>query len=270
MKRLFPTISHGVIVLAAIRVPPVTAQANRHRPRPAHPGSPHAAPNATPIAATANRPAPAGGRIASPPSSTASAANATPRPRAAPRTAAPTPAPSYTAPPPAPPPAAPRTRRRPPPRRPARSPPPYPGASPARTPGAEHGTPRRARTGPGARRSSGSCPPPGPTAGSQTRTPSGRRTTGSPDAGTPPPGRPPHTHRPKARTAIRWTRATHRLRSLLATATNEGEEGSFNVQTGQMHHDPPVTAGQQASRKIVAGHPAGMLRKSGRQHQVGL
>ncbi len=81
MKRLFPTISHGVIVLAAIRVPPVTAQANRHRPRPAHPGSPHAAPNATPIAATANRPAPAGGRIASPPSSTASAANATPRPR---------------------------------------------------------------------------------------------------------------------------------------------------------------------------------------------
>lgn len=82
MKRLFPTISHGVIVLAAIRVPPLTAQANRHRPSPAHPGSPHAAPNAAPIAATANRPAPAGGRIASPPSSTASAANATPRPRA--------------------------------------------------------------------------------------------------------------------------------------------------------------------------------------------
>jgi len=33
-----------------------------------------------------------------------------------------------------------------------------------------------------------------------------------------------------------------------------------------MHHGPPVTARQQASRKIVAGHPAGMLRKSGRQH----
>lgn len=33
-----------------------------------------------------------------------------------------------------------------------------------------------------------------------------------------------------------------------------------------MNHGPPVTAGQQASRKIVAGHPAGMLRESGRQH----
>jgi len=82
MKRLFPTISQGAIVLAAIRVPPLTAQANRHRPSPAHPGRPHAAPNASPIAASANRRASAGGRIASPPSSTASAANATPRPRA--------------------------------------------------------------------------------------------------------------------------------------------------------------------------------------------
>src|ERR1700679_2016556 len=30
---------------------------------------------------------------------------------------------------------------------------------------------------------------------------------------------------------------------------------------------PAVTARQQASRKIVAGHPAGMLRESGRQHR---
>jgi hypothetical protein len=82
MKRRFPTISQGAIVLAAIRLPPLTAQANRHRPSPAHPGRPAAAPNAAPIAATANRPASAGGQIASPPSSTASAANATPRPRA--------------------------------------------------------------------------------------------------------------------------------------------------------------------------------------------
>jgi hypothetical protein len=80
MKRRFPTISQGEIVLAAIRLPPLTAQANRHRPSPAQPGRPAAAPNAAPTAATANRPAPAGGQIASPPSSTASAANATPRP----------------------------------------------------------------------------------------------------------------------------------------------------------------------------------------------
>jgi hypothetical protein len=82
MKRLFPTISHGAIVLAANRVPPLTAQANRHRPSPAHPGRPHALSNAAVTAASANRRAPAAGRIASPPSSTASAANATPRPRA--------------------------------------------------------------------------------------------------------------------------------------------------------------------------------------------
>ncbi len=82
MKRRFPTISQGVIVLAAIRLPPLTAPANRHRPSAAHPGRPDAAPNAAVIAARANWRASAAGRIGSPPSSTASAANATPRPRA--------------------------------------------------------------------------------------------------------------------------------------------------------------------------------------------
>jgi hypothetical protein len=82
MKRRFPTISQGEIVLAAIRLPPLTAQANRHRPSAAHPGRPHALPNAAVIASSANRPASAAGRIASPPRSTASAANATPRSRA--------------------------------------------------------------------------------------------------------------------------------------------------------------------------------------------
>ena len=33
-----------------------------------------------------------------------------------------------------------------------------------------------------------------------------------------------------------------------------------------MNHGPPDTAGQQASRKNVAGHTARMLRESGRQH----
>jgi hypothetical protein len=85
MKRRLPTISQGEVALAAISLPPLTAQANRHKPAASHPGSAHAAPNAESIAANANRPASAAGRIASPPSSTASAANATPssRPRAA-------------------------------------------------------------------------------------------------------------------------------------------------------------------------------------------
>jgi hypothetical protein len=65
-------------MLAAISLPPLTDEANRHRPSAAHPGSEHAASNAAPIAATANLAGSAGGRIASPPSSTASAANATP------------------------------------------------------------------------------------------------------------------------------------------------------------------------------------------------
>src|SRR5271166_7089964 len=78
MKRRLPTISQGEVALAVISFPPLTDDANRHTPRPAHPGSAHAAPNAAPIAASANRPASAAGLIASPPSSTASAANPTP------------------------------------------------------------------------------------------------------------------------------------------------------------------------------------------------
>jgi hypothetical protein len=65
-------------VLAAISLPPVTAEANRHAPSRPHPGRLAAAANAAPIAVSANRPAPAGGVTACPPSSTATAANATP------------------------------------------------------------------------------------------------------------------------------------------------------------------------------------------------
>jgi hypothetical protein len=78
MKRRRPTIRKGEIVLAATRLPPLTAHANRHTPRSAHPGRPHAASNAAVTASTANRPASAAGQITSPPRSTASAANATP------------------------------------------------------------------------------------------------------------------------------------------------------------------------------------------------
>ncbi len=73
MKRRLPMISQGEVALAASRLPPVTAQANRHGPSGAQPGSPAAAVNAAPIAATANRRRSGCGRGASPPSSAASA-----------------------------------------------------------------------------------------------------------------------------------------------------------------------------------------------------
>ncbi len=78
MKRRLPTIRKGELLLAAISLPPLTAQANRHTPSAGHPGSAAAAPNTAVIAASANRPGSAAGRTGSPPSSAASAANATP------------------------------------------------------------------------------------------------------------------------------------------------------------------------------------------------
>ncbi len=81
MKRRLPTTNQGEIALAAISLPPVTDDANRHPPSRPHPGSPAAAANAAPIAASANWPAPAGGVTGWPPRSTASAANATPHSR---------------------------------------------------------------------------------------------------------------------------------------------------------------------------------------------
>ena len=78
MKRRLPTIRKGEVMLAAISLPPLTADANRHRPTASHPGSAAAAPNAAPIAATAKAPASAAGPITCPPSSTASAANPAP------------------------------------------------------------------------------------------------------------------------------------------------------------------------------------------------
>ena len=73
MKRRLPMTSQGEDALAASRLPPVTALANRHRPSTAHPGSPAAAANAAPTAATADRSGSGSGRTASPPSSTHSA-----------------------------------------------------------------------------------------------------------------------------------------------------------------------------------------------------
>lgn len=78
MKRRLPTTRKGEVMLAAISDPPLTADANRHAPSPAHPGRHEAASNAAPTAASANRAAASGGAIAGPPSSTASAANPAP------------------------------------------------------------------------------------------------------------------------------------------------------------------------------------------------
>ena len=70
MKRRLPITSQGEDALAASRLPPVTALANRHRPSTAHPGSPAAAANAAEIAVTADRSGSGSSRTASPPSST--------------------------------------------------------------------------------------------------------------------------------------------------------------------------------------------------------
>ena len=83
MKRRLPIIRKGEDASAASRLPPVTAQANRHRPSTAQPGSPAAAVNAAPTAATADRRGSGSGRTTSPPSSAASAEKLTassPRP----------------------------------------------------------------------------------------------------------------------------------------------------------------------------------------------
>jgi hypothetical protein len=74
MKRLLPMTIQGEDTLAASRLPPVTALANRHAPSAAHPGRAAAAVNAAPIAPAAHRSRRSGsGRITSPPSSAHSA-----------------------------------------------------------------------------------------------------------------------------------------------------------------------------------------------------
>src|SRR6266566_5229991 len=192
MKRRVPATRKGEPVLAAISLPPLTEHANRHTPTASYPGKPAATPNAALIPASANRAASAGGRTASPPSSTASAANAVPSSPAR------------------------AENRRTQPRAvvcgtPAR-------AAAGRTP---HPPPATS-----ARRSSGSGPPPAHDASTRPRTPAARRTTGTPGAGPPPACQQLCRHRPVAGTAIPWPRR-HRLGSLPATWPNDGGEGSL-------------------------------------------
>ena len=109
--------------------------------------------------------------------------------------------------------------------------------------------------------------PPGHAASSQTRTPAARRTTGRPGGGPPPSGQPPHTHRPAAGTAIRWPRATHRLRIPPRDRRQTRRGGIPHVQHRQQNPGPHSGDQEATSSKSTARHAAEMLRKSSRQHQ---
>ena len=245
MKRRLPTTRKGEIVLAAISLPPLTDDANRHAPTASHPGKARGR-----VERRRDRGQREPARLSGRADRLAAQLDRQRRERhpelrgAGPEPAHPARARSYTARPPAPPPGAPRTRRRPPARSPRRPSRPRPAARPARTPAAARGSPGTARTAPWARTSSGSGPPPGHAASSQTRTPAARRTTGRPDGGPPPSGQPPHTHRPAAGTAIRWPRATHRLGSLPAIGVKRGEEGSLTFS-----RDSKILARTAATRR---------------------
>jgi hypothetical protein len=76
MKRRLPTINQGESVLVAISLPPVTVDTNRQAPSAAQPASEAAARHATLIAASTQASGLAAGVTASPPNSTANAANA--------------------------------------------------------------------------------------------------------------------------------------------------------------------------------------------------
>ena len=235
MKRRLPTIRKGEAVLAAISLPPLTDDANRHRPsRPAIPASPP--PRRMPRRSRPAQTGPAQRRADRLPAQLhrqrrerdAELPGARPEPpHPAPRRRMRHPRPGRRRPDPA-------RAARPPARSPRRPSRPDPAARPARTPAAAHGSPGTGRTAPWARRSSGTGPPPGHAASNQTRTPAARRTTGRPGAGPPPPGQPPHKHRPAAGTAIRWPRATHRLGSLPAIGANEARrDPSRSPKTGK-------------------------------------
>ena len=167
IKRRLPTTYQGETVLAAISLPPVTAEANRHAPsRPIPAGSrPRRAGRRSQLART-GPPRPGRDRLPArlhrhrrerhPPA-----------PRRGPGTGGPSRGRSHTAPPPVPPPGGPRTRRRPPRRAPSRWSRPHPAARPSVNAGSSARlTPHRAHRS-RARRSSSTGPPPGHHAGTR-------------------------------------------------------------------------------------------------------
>ena len=263
MKRRLPTTDQGETVLAAISLPPVTAEANRHA---SHPAPPRQAGGRGERGADRGQrePArPAGGVTAAPPSSTASAANPPPAPGRAAGTGGPSRGRSYTAPPPVPPPGGPRT--------------PAGHLREHRADGLGHIQPpgqrerRSSACSPaGAHRSRGTKifrhrPLHGHNAGTPTRTPAPRHTTGSPAEGNPPHARPPRTHRPQAGTAIRWTGDTasdpfSRWHPNQARRDHYVSNRCTTILTRA--GGPP----QPASPKNAAGTQPNKLSQSGRQH----
>ena len=248
-------------MLAAISLPPLTADANRHTPgrQPSRQAGGRArTPRRSP--ASANRPASAAGRTASPPSSTASAANATPSSAARPANRRTQPARGRIRD------TRPRRRRAHParaaghlarsPRRPSR---PHPAARPARTPAAAHGSPRSARTAAAARRSSGSGPPPGHDAGSQTRTSSARARRAirarelHPTAGR-------HVRIDRQRARPYDGHGRHRLGSLPATVAKRRRGGIPHVQQGTATILARPSGQAATSPNSTAGHPAKTIR----------
>ena len=194
--------------LAAISVPPVAAEANRHAPSRPHPGRLAAAANAAPIAVARTGP-PGRGRDRLPAQIHCHRRGRhPPAPRCGPGTGGPSRGRSYTVLPPAPPPGGPRTP-------PATTSPGHraDGLGHIQPPGQrERRQQRMAHPAPGA-------PQPGhedlPVPARlpdirryPARTSAARHTTGGRGAGTPDHGRPPRTHRPPAGPAIRWPRVT--------------------------------------------------------------
>ena len=60
----------------------------------------------------------------------------------------------------------------------------------------------------------------------------------------------------------------HRLGSLPATVAKRKRGGIPHVQRGRQNPGPPAVARQATSPKNTAGHPAGTIRKSSRQHPI--
>ena len=255
-------------MLAAISLPPLTDDANRHAPSRRHPGRPAAASNAAPIAASANRPASAGGRIASPPSSTASAANATPssRPRARNRRTQPravvygTPARAAAGRTPHAPPATCRDHRA---DRLGHIQP--PGQHERRQQRVAH--PARRAPHPGHEDLPAAAPPAPdmpPVAGPEHQRPGARRAVRAREP--PPHGQPPHTHRPAS--GHGHTMATGdsppRIPPRDRRQTRRG--GIPHVQQRQENPGPHSGSQEATSSKSTARHAAEMLRKSSRQH----
>ena len=252
MKRLLPMTRKGEVALAASRLPPVTALANRHRPSTAQPGRPAAAVNAA-LTAADRVPAPVRQRPHHLPAQLDGQRREAHRQLPGPRREPADPAPRRRI-------RHPRrgrrrahpARRRPrPARSPRRPPPPHPAARPARTPAAAHESPRTAAPQP--RHEDPPAPPPPADMPPVTR-PEHHRPAhdGQSGRGTFT-ARPSSAYtRPSAGTAIPWTWRITASDPFSRQAANPGEEGSLALT------DRSTTilnrAGQSPAARITKEH----------------